>query len=176
MNLHGLINKGLVTLRAKQNFANKPKSVKVEYDPDKEMLKIESRIRSSSSLSTYLVKLEIDGISYSMVRDRVHRFRFRDRKLGFIFLNEINETNEIRVRCSCPDDYFMWQYPNKLKGSLLGRFKPYVPVPGSNRPPRNPDNVNGVCKHTLRVIEWLVKQRIVKLKPETKDYVDNAFK
>lgn len=55
----------------------------------------------------------------------------------------------ILVRCSCSDYYFVFSWSNFKNGVQFGgKARPYVRVsPPSNRPPRNPHDYQGICKH-----------------------------
>jgi hypothetical protein len=53
----------------------------------------------------------------------------------------------VRMRCSCSDFRFRFMYPNSLKKALFGKVRRYTRVQNSNRPPVNPDNIPGYCKH-----------------------------
>lgn len=57
-----------------------------------------------------------------------------------------------KLKCQCMDSRFMWEYPMYKKASLIGAFRKYKRVPGSNRPPKNPDNIPGFCKHIWSAI------------------------
>lgn len=60
--------------------------------------------------------------------------------------------NPCRVFCSCQAYYFYFSYANWKADCHLGRkARPYTPVPNPKRhvPPRNPDNVPGMCKHLV---------------------------
>jgi hypothetical protein len=63
----------------------------------------------------------------------------------------------VRVACSCKAQYFYFAKPNELGDAhARGRVKPYVPVsPPSGRPPLNPSNIPGMCKHLLAYAQAL---------------------
>lgn len=65
------------------------------------------------------------------------------------------DKNDVAGRCGCADDRFMWQYARKQKKALYGNLIKYVKK--TNRPPKNPDNIAGICKHlknfTLALIQ-----------------------
>lgn len=70
----------------------------------------------------------------------------------------------VRVYCSCPDFYFTFAYPDFHKQCYYGKKpKPYKRVmPPSNYPPKNPNNIPGLCKHCLNMINLLIKQGYVR--------------
>lgn len=53
-----------------------------------------------------------------------------------------------RVRCGCQDFRFRFAWEDRAVQALYGGVpKGYTPVPGSNRPPVNPEHIPGFCKH-----------------------------
>lgn len=65
---------------------------------------------------------------------------------------------------NCPDFYYSFAYPDFHKECYYGtKPKPYKRVmPPSNYPKKNPDNIPGLCKHELNLINVLIKQGYVK--------------
>ena len=68
---------------------------------------------------------------------------------------------DIKVRCNCQDFLKRFSKFNDRDGSLVGVPDNYIPKPGSNRPPANPNEVPGLCKHLIKVIRELKKLGIV---------------
>jgi hypothetical protein len=78
------------------------------------------------------------------------------------WVKPITDDSDIRVHCSCTDYYFSFWMWNKKGNSHYGEdMKPYTPVGGSNRPPKNPNHYMGMCKHLLRVLTELKKLKLV---------------
>jgi hypothetical protein len=66
------------------------------------------------------------------------------------------ENTEVLVRCNCPDFRWRFSYYDHVDHSLFGRKPPkYKKVEGSNRPPANPLELPGMCKHIIKTIEAL---------------------
>lgn len=63
----------------------------------------------------------------------------------------------VRVSCSCKAYYFYFSKPNeKGDAHARGRMRTYVPVsPPSGRPPLNPANIPGLCKHLMAYAQAL---------------------
>jgi hypothetical protein len=67
--------------------------------------------------------------------------------------------DNVGTRCSCKSYYFTFAWPNMSNGCSFGtRFKPYVrktPPDDPRYPPKNPNNIPGLCKHLLLVASTL---------------------
>lgn len=75
------------------------------------------------------------------------------------FFKAMTVDDPILVRCTCPDYQHTFSWQNFDVKSHQGRRIQYQKVAGSNRPPRNPDNVQGVCKHIRAVVHKLQDPR-----------------
>lgn len=72
----------------------------------------------------------------------------------------LNSSN-VQVRCTCLDFYFRFALWNQRKNSLYGDPPdPYVKT--TDRPPVNPQQKPGVCKHLYKLIQKLKVQGIMK--------------
>jgi hypothetical protein len=69
--------------------------------------------------------------------------------------------NRCKFYCNCPDMQFTFSYQLWEKDSFIGAYKRYKRVPGSTRPPRNPKNVPGFCKHTMSHLNQLKKMGFI---------------
>lgn len=68
--------------------------------------------------------------------------------------------SNVRVRCTCLDFYYRFSSWNASDNSLAGAApQPYLPK--GERPPANPQQVPGVCKHVIKVVDRLRQSRIV---------------
>jgi hypothetical protein len=65
---------------------------------------------------------------------------------------------------NCPDFYFTFAYPDFNKQCYYGKKpRPYKRViPASNYPKKNINNIPGLCKHILNMINLLIKQNYIK--------------
>lgn len=68
--------------------------------------------------------------------------------------------NTVRVRCSCLDFRFRFAPFNSPDQSLVGKPPPPY-VKRSNRPPVNPSQVPGLCKHLLRVVDEMETEGLI---------------
>lgn len=65
-----------------------------------------------------------------------------------------------KVRCSCLDFRFRFAAYNNTDQSLIGRAPPPY-TRKTNRPPVNPNQVPGICKHLIRVLDELEADGVV---------------
>jgi hypothetical protein len=71
--------------------------------------------------------------------------------------------SQVQVGCTCMDFYWTFATWNDNDGSLLGAPpQPYVKKPDSNRPPRNPNQTPGLCKHLYAVGQELQNQGLLR--------------
>lgn len=71
------------------------------------------------------------------------------------------DMTNIRVRCNCLDYYYRFApYNHTDKSHIPPKAKPYVRKTDTY-PPANPKKVPGVCKHILRIAEYLEKTGVV---------------
>lgn len=74
------------------------------------------------------------------------------------WLRPVKVDESAKCRCSCPDDQHTFYYQRHGNNALQGRRIPYQKVAGSNRGPRNPQDIPGVCKHLRAVVHELQKR------------------
>lgn len=75
-----------------------------------------------------------------------------------IALNQVN----CKVACTCMDFYWRFALQNFDDGSLIGRKPPPYQRKTETRPPVNPANVPGVCKHIIKTVENLRNTGLVR--------------
>lgn len=76
---------------------------------------------------------------------------------NYKYIAQLTADDPVLLRCNCPDYRHSFSWENHDVKSLQGKRIPYQRVPGSNRPPRNPDHIPGICKHLRAVIYDLQK-------------------
>lgn len=68
--------------------------------------------------------------------------------------------NNVKVRCTCMD--FRWRFAMaNQQNDVLHGPGPELYTKKTDRPPNNPRNVPGVCKHLLRFVNELKNSRVV---------------
>lgn len=80
---------------------------------------------------------------------------------GGIHLQRIsNAQTNVQVSCNCLDFHWTFAWFNSADGSLLG--KPPEPYSKhTDRQPRNPDKVPGLCKHLIKLSEVLKAEGLI---------------
>lgn len=77
-------------------------------------------------------------------------------------VHPIQLTNHnVKVRCNCLDFHFRFAHYNSPDKSLVGRPPPPYVRKTTTRPPVNPMQVPGMCKHLLKVVEVLEENGLV---------------
>lgn len=69
--------------------------------------------------------------------------------------------NRIRVNCNCMDFYYRFAQWNYNNGTLMGRKPPIYRRKTDTRPPVNPGQVDGMCKHLIKVCDRLRQQGLI---------------
>lgn len=115
-----------------------------------------------SSISGKHYKVGIQFLQVEFVDSQaagITRFVGRDGEQYFIHPIALDRKN-IKITCQCMD--FRWRFAmwNSADKSLIGAPPPPY-VKKTNRPPVNPDQVPGICKHALKVIMRLSDLKIV---------------
>jgi hypothetical protein len=126
----------------------------------------------SSRRSPYKLSIAFNAIGSSDTADSKHLLKYANPGTGTLerFLEQPTVNHTCRVRCQCPDFYFMWEYYDKSNKALIGRHIPYIRKT-TTRPPRNPDHMPGLCKHQIQMIKFLMDNNIIKKNVKSYDYL-----
>lgn len=75
-------------------------------------------------------------------------------------IKPISSNSECQYTCNCLDYRWTFAYYNDLTNNLAGNPPPpYQAQPGSK--PRNPTRTPGLCKHLLKMVEFLESEGVV---------------
>lgn len=74
---------------------------------------------------------------------------------------DLSKSN-VKVHCNCLDFYYRFAPSNNKDDSLLGNPPPPYQRKTTTRPPVNPQQTPGVCKHLIRAISALREVRITR--------------
>jgi len=152
------------SIRDKQYSTGKVNTVDYRYLPREKQLYIQATNRSADKTRLYRTTIVFEGITNSDVPDKNHPIPYSSKGQGIeLYLKTIMVRDRIRTRCQCQDYYFMWEFWNKQNKALVGPHKTYVRVsPPSGRPPVNPAEAPGLCKHLLVLIKKLMADGVIK--------------
>jgi len=79
---------------------------------------------------------------------------------GYTFyVRPVTRDHDVNVRCSCPDFRFRWGYYDQVNKALYGAK---YPPPRSKTRPANPWKIPALCKHILKVVEYLYVKGFLK--------------
>lgn len=128
--------------------------------PQNGTLIVKSQVKSDSG-NTYSPTIQFDGVEFDE-EDRPDNITFKaaDNK-DYHLSDEIQLYNDnAKVHCNCLDFYWRFGKYNADVNSLLGEpGRPYVRKT-TTYPPANMQKTPGVCKHLLKMVEELRRNRI----------------
>lgn len=158
--LHGNIVRGFPGTRKRQHATGPVHIVTMEYLPyvNDNVLRVNTVAKSSGN--TYQPVILFRNVRYEP-EDLTTNITFRatDNQEYHIQTIRLPGSN-VRVRCGCLDFYYRFGAWNHGDNSLEGPPPPPYHATG-NRPPANPTQVPGVCKHLIKVVQQLRQGRIV---------------
>ncbi len=123
---------------------------------------LEVKAKTRSKTNTYDTSIVFTDVKFLEKDDK----RFKTQIFGvdgaYHYMVPIKKNlSEVRVSCSCLDFYYMFSVWNHKQGSLDGDApKPYIKT--TNRPLRNPQKVDGMCKHLIRLSDECIRVGILK--------------
>lgn len=145
----------------RQWVVNPIQVTKMELTPARESqtLIIQAEVNSNGNL--YAPKMMFDKVMYEDAdqNDNVS-FTASDGEEYHIVPIELKQAN-CKLACNCLDFYWRFSNQNHSAGSLDGNPPPAYQK-RTNRPPVNPRNVPGVCKHLLKLAVQLRDSGIVR--------------
>lgn len=166
------IIKSTSQFRERQYKVKRVRIVDVKYVPNSQQLYIYGEALPLTGDKLYREIIVFDKVKSSPVPDKNHLLKFKpDDHMPTIYLTKPDENSNVRVRCSCPDSYFSYEYYNKLNKGLVGPHKKYVRKTDW-WPERNPQHLPGLCKHTLAIIRQLIKLKLIKTTPFIVGYLN----
>lgn len=173
MDLKSLLSAGMGEMRPTQHPVGRISNIEIKYHTSNHQLHFTSLCSSSENPNRkYQGHIIFNQVIHSDKSSRETPLRYHE-PMQTLFLSLPTSESSVQVRCSCLDNYYMWQYQNKNAGALIGRYKPYIKK--TDRPYRNTLNVPGVCKHLLYLIKILGENRLVLLEPEISRFVTKSL-
>lgn len=135
----------------RQWVVNPIQVTKLELTPARESqnLIIKSEVNSNGNL--YTPSMVFDGVIFDdSDQDNNVSFIGSDKEEHHIEPIKLTQQN-VKVACNCLDFYWRFSTQNHANNSLNGNPPPPYQKT-TDRPPVNPQNVPGVCKHLLKLV------------------------
>lgn len=77
------------------------------------------------------------------------------------YINQIDGNENVQVNCTCLDFYYRFAVWNNRNNSLYGDAPaPYIKK--TDRLSQNPRRLPGLCKHLLKLFDYLEREQIIK--------------
>jgi len=146
----------------KRQFVTGPVQIaNLELIPARESQNLSIKASALSDGTKYTTTAIFDGVIYDDA-DQADNVSFSGPSGDEFHIEPIElARNNIKVHCNCLDFYWRFATWNHQKNSLDGHPPPPYQKK-TNRPPVNPRQVPGVCKHLLKTIEELRNAGIVR--------------
>lgn len=159
--LQNNIERGFPETKARQHATNPVQvtSLKFVAYPHNEELKVQARVTSNGHRYQPIIMFQ-NVIFTDSLDTNATTFKTVDVTEHIVPI-ELDRSN-VKVRCTCLDFYHRFSKQNRTDGSFHGRPMPPYHSKGSGRPPVNPQNVPGVCKHLLKLVQRLEQLNIIK--------------
>ena len=146
----------------RQHATHEVKVVNVQWIPFLGMKTLFVKGRALNERREYTPTIVFKKVQYAEEKSRkMVALKASDGKTYFLERLVMDET-DVLVRCNCPDFRWRFSYYDHLDKSLQGpKPKKYTPVHGSNRPPANPMEAAGICKHVMKLAKVLSESTIL---------------
>lgn len=120
------------------------------------------RSQSDRGTSVYKTVIVFENVALTPVSKRqkipLKHFSIKDRQGNTYLSPMLTNTHKVKIRCNCMDFRFAWAEWVKRAGSLFGKdFPPYVRKT-TTRPPVNPKQLPGMCKHLFMTARVLIEK------------------
>lgn len=152
------------SIRKNQYAVGKVGAIDFKYLSREKQLYIQAQSVSSTGKGVYKTTIVFNRITSSDLPDEKHPLPYSGKEGAGaeVYIEQPTVNHDILLRCQCQDFYFMWALWDKNQKALIGPYKPYQRVPGSTRPPVNPTQTPGLCKHQLALIKKLMAEGLIK--------------
>lgn len=147
--------------KKRQNATGEVRIGNIEYIPYVGTRMLHARTTSTSNGHQYTQAIQFLDIKFEPVDTKQNAtITATDGKDYHMQPVKLSHQNA-KVRCSCMDFYWRFANYNSADKSLVGR-PPALYQRKTNRPPVNPDQVPGLCKHLLKFVDQLRGIRLVR--------------
>lgn len=139
----------------RQHIVNTVRVTSYTMVPGQNTLLIKANVRNTNNNSRYKSTIQFNDVQYSDEQDpNAVKITASDGHFYFLVPLDIQNT-EVQVSCNCMDFYWRFAMWNSADNSLLGpKPDPYTRKT-KNRPPANPRQTPGLCKHLMKLSDTL---------------------
>jgi hypothetical protein len=140
--------------------------VSTAVDVDNDTLLCSGTAPSTAAGKSYDLVIQFHEVTFALEPNPLTPVRLETRVRGrgprtIIYAEQMSDDRHpVQIRCECSDFRFAWMHALKLKDSLYGTEIPYVRKT-TTRPPRNPQDIPGYCKHILDYLDVLKERNIL---------------
>lgn len=162
-NLYREIQRGFPATQRRQHAVGEVAILNMQFLPYVGMKMLQVRAACRSNQHNYNPIIQFLNVTFDQV-DTNDNITFTGQDGQDYHVQPVTlDTSRVKVRCNCLDFYYRFAQTNSGDGSLVGRPPAlYQRVPGSTRPPVNPQNVPGICRHLIKVVRRLQQQGFVR--------------
>lgn len=160
--LYTNIQRGFPDTKKRQHVANQVNVVKIQYVPIEGNKVLQVNATTVSNGNRHTPAAQFTNVQYQQeeTSDAV-TFKGTDNADHTIKQIDLSSTN-VKVRCTCLDFHFRFSWQNYSDNSLVGNPPPIYRRKTTTRPPANPTEVPGLCKHLVRLFDVLKRNRLVR--------------
>lgn len=145
---------GFPNTKKRQHSVNEVQVLAINYipNPTQKTLYIASTTTASAA-NQYHQNISLSNIMFDLVDSDINIRLERNNKPFYV--RPVNEENtDIMVSCNCQDYLMRFANINAENNCHIGELPPpYTKT--TNRPPVNPSRVPGMCKHIIKVVDYL---------------------
>lgn len=154
------IERGFPATRKRQHATNEVTIRNVQYMPYIGMKMLHVKSSSLSNGNEYRQALQFNGVKFAgQDGPDVATFTASDGEDYHVAPLQLSGHN-VKVRCNCMDFHYRFANYNSQDKSLVGKPPPLYQRK-TNRPPVNPMQVPGMCKHLLKLVEMLRRYGLI---------------
>lgn len=155
------IERGFPETRKRQHATGEVTIANVKYMPYIGMKTLHVSSTSTSNGHQYKQALQFNGVQFEGSDTETNAtFQASDGEDYHVQPLDLAGHN-VKVRCNCLDFHYRFANYNSQDKSLVGRPPPLYQRK-TNRPPVNPTQVPGMCKHLLKLVQMLQRYGLVK--------------
>lgn len=152
---------GFPDTKKRQNVTNTVAVSNIQFIPYEQSRTLQINARVNSSGHTYQTTMMFSDVQYEPNdTPDVTSFKGMDNQDHHIY-SVSAVLNDAQVRCTCLDFYYRFADQDYQSGSLFGAAPPPYRRKTTTRPPANPTDAIGMCKHLIKMSDKLTDMKIL---------------